>query len=125
MSEENASRPAPTRTIDLSLPQVIGGSVAAATAASLSTRLGLLGTITGAAFASLVSAVVAASVSSWLRRAGRLAVDRDPTRLRSIVIGVAAVGLVALAFRAGADLLLSDLPHDAFASRWLARLGVS
>ena len=85
------------RTIDLSLPQIIGGSVAAATAAALSTRVGLAGTIAGAAFASVISAVVAASLSAWLHRAGRLAVDRPPTRLRSLAIGVGAGVLAAMA----------------------------
>ena len=123
MSEENApSRPA--RTIDLSLPQIVGGSVAAATAAALSTRLGIVGTIAGAAFASVTSTVVAASIAAWLQRAGRLAVDRDPTRLRSVVIGVAAVAMVGLAFHTGLS-LLSDLPQDAFVSRWLAQLRLS
>jgi len=112
------------RTIDLSLPQLIGGSVAAATAAALSTRVGLAGTIVGAAFASAISAVVAASLSAWLHRAGRLAVDRPPTRLRSLAIGLGAVALVALAFHAGVDLLLRDLPRDTFTARWLAEIGV-
>ena len=113
------------RTIDLSLPQIIGGSVAAATAAALSTRVGLAGTIAGAAFASVISAVVAASLSAWLHRAGRLAVDRPPTRLRSLAIGVGAVALVGVAFHTGIDLLLSDLPRDTFAARWLAEIGLS
>ncbi|GAA2129120.1 hypothetical protein [Nocardioides bigeumensis] len=113
--------PAP-RTIDLSVPQLVGGSVAAATAAALSTRLGLVGTIAGSVVASVVSAVVAASVSTWLHRAGRLAVDREPTRIRSVVIGVAAVALVALAAHTGVS-LVSDLPRDAFVARWLAQMG--
>jgi integral membrane sensor domain MASE1 len=112
------------RSIDLSLPQIVGGSVAAATAAALSTRLGLVGTIAGAAFASIISAVVAASLSAWMQRAGQLAVRRAPTRLRSLAIGLCAVALVAFAFRAGVDLLVSDLPQDTFAARWLAELGV-
>ena len=117
-------RPQPTRTIDLSLPQIIGGSVAAATAAALSTRLNLVGTIAGAAFASIISAVVAASLSAWLRRAGQLTVRRQPTRLRRVLIGLSAVGLVALAFHAGMGLLVHDLPDDAFAARFLAELGL-
>lgn len=124
MTEDTATRDQHARTIDLSLPQIIGGSVAAATAAALSTRLGLVGTITGAAFASIISTVVTASLSGWLQRAGQLAVNREPTRLRSIVIGVCAVALVVTAFRAGVGLVLSDLPQDAFVTRWLAQLGV-
>jgi hypothetical protein len=116
--------PTPARTIDLSFPQLIGGAVAAATAAALSTRIGVVGTIVGAGFASLVSTVVAATLAGWLRRAGDLTVRREPTRLRSLVVGTAALALVAVAFSAGLDLLTSDLPHEAFASRFLAELGL-
>jgi len=116
--------PGTARTIDLSLPQIIGGSVAAATAAALSTRLGLVGTIVGAAFASAISAVVAASIAGWLHRAGDLTVRRRPTRWRSLVIGVGALALVALAFHAGLGLLFDGLPRDTFAARWLAELGM-
>jgi hypothetical protein len=124
MTEDTATRDQPTRTIDLSVPQIIGGSVAAATAAALSTRLGVVGTVAGAAFASVISTVVAASLSGWLHRAGRLAVDREPTRWRSVVIGVCAVALVVTAFQAGVGLLLEDLPNDAFTARLVAQLGV-
>lgn len=116
--------PSNTRTIDLSLPQIVGGSVAAATAAALSTRLGLVGTIVGAALASAISTVVAASISGWLHRAGDLAVRRQPTRWRSLVIGAGALALVAVAFHTGAGLLFADLPRDTFAARWLAEIGV-
>ncbi len=113
-----------TRTVDLSVPQLIGGSVAAATAAALSSRLGVLGTITGAALASIVSAVVAAALAGWLHRARELTVRREPTRLRSVVIGALALGLVGVAFHAGLDLVLQDLPSDAFATRLLAEMGL-
>jgi hypothetical protein len=116
--------PTPGRTIDLSFPQLIGGAVAAATAAALSTRIGVVGTIVGAGFASVVSTVVAATLAGWLRRAGDLTVRREPTRLRSLVVGTAALALVAVAFSAGVDLLTSDLPPEAFASRFLAELGL-
>ena len=120
MNDDTTHPRTPARNIDLSVPQLIGGSVAAATAAALSTRLGVVGTIVGAGFASLVSAVVAATLAGWLRRAGDLTVRREPTRLRSLVVGAAALALVAGAFSAGVDLLMSDLPSDAFASRFLA-----
>ena len=121
MSDERT----PTRTLDLSVPQLMGGSVAAATAAALSSRLGVLGTITGAAFASVVSAVVAAALAGWLHRARDLAVRREPTRLRSVAIGALALGLVGIAFHAGLDLLLTDLPSDGFATRLLAEMGLA
>lgn len=120
-SQETIDR---ARTIDLSVPQLVGGSVAAATAAALSDRLGVLGTIAGAAFASVVSAVVAAALAGWLHRARDLAVRREPTRLRTVVVGALALGLVAVAFHTGLDLLVRDLPSDAFAARLLAEMGL-
>ena len=99
-----------------------GGSVAAATAAALSTRFGLAGTVLGAVLASVVSMVVTASVTGWLHRAMHLAVDREPTRIRSLVVGVAAGALVAVAFRTGADLLLTDLPDQSVAARMPAEM---
>ena len=116
-----------TRTVEISLPQVVGGSVAAATAAALSDRLGLLGTIVGAGFASVVSAVVAAALAGWLHRARDLAVRRETAaqgRLRSVVVGALALGLVAVAFHTGLDLLLRDLPSDTFAARLLVEMGL-
>lgn len=71
------SRPAPTRPVsptprerflDLSLTQVVGGSLAAATAAALGSRLGLVGTIAGAGLISVVSAVAASVYTQSLRR---------------------------------------------------------
>ena len=43
--------------LDLSLPQLVAGATAAATSAILIGRLDLLGTVIGAAFASVVSAI--------------------------------------------------------------------
>ncbi len=113
-----------TRTVDVSVPQLVGGSVAAATAAALSSSLGLLGTIVGAAFASVVSVVVAAALAGWLHRARDLAVRREPTRLRTVAVGALALGLIGVAFHTGLDLLLRDLPSDAFASRLLVEMGL-
>lgn len=124
-------RPAPyspddaRTTLDLSLPQVVGGSVAAATAAALSTRLGLVGTIAGAAFASVVSAFVTAAVTSWVAHARDLVVVREPTRWRRLVVLAVGVALVATAFHTGLGLLTQDLPGDTVAARWLRELGVT
>ena len=54
--------------LDLSLPQLVAGATAAATSAILISHLNLLGTVLGAAFASIVSAVVTAGlVGGWHR----------------------------------------------------------
>lgn len=67
------------RFLDLSLTQVLGGSLAAATAAALGSRLGLVGTITGAAVISLVSAVSASLYTQSLRRTrARIGTRRRP-----------------------------------------------
>lgn len=57
------------KLIDLSLTQVIGGSLAAATAAALGSRLGVAGTIAGAAVISVMSAVAGSIYTRSLRRA--------------------------------------------------------
>jgi len=44
--------------------------------------------------------------------------------VRSVVIGVAAVAMVGIAFHTGLG-LLSDLLQDAFVARWLEQLRVS
>lgn len=56
------------RGLDLSLSQVVGGSLAAATAAALTSKLGLAGTILGAAGISLVTALAGALYTQSLRR---------------------------------------------------------
>ncbi|MEO7130660.1 MAG: hypothetical protein ABIZ07_04725 [Dermatophilaceae bacterium] len=55
--------------LDLSLTQLIGSSMAAATAAFLGSRLGLVGTIAGAAIGSLISATAASVYIGSLHRA--------------------------------------------------------
>jgi hypothetical protein len=57
------------RLLDLSLTQLVGGSLAAATAAALGSRLGLLGTIAGAAIGSVVTAVAANLYTNSMARA--------------------------------------------------------
>jgi hypothetical protein len=58
-----------SRLLDLSLTQILGGSLAAATAAALGSRLGLLGTIAGAAIGSVVTAVAANLYTNSMARA--------------------------------------------------------
>lgn len=76
IDRESPSRPeqAPadgprTTLFDLSLTQLIGGALAAATTAAVGSRLGVLGTIAGAALGSFVSAVAASLYINSLTRA--------------------------------------------------------
>ena len=116
----SSKRPA----LELSLPQLVAGAVAAATATILSSRLGLMGTVLGAVLASTVSAVVTASVSGWWHRM-RDARDWVPQRVKSTAVGLGAVALLVLAFNSGVDLLTADLPRDTFAARWLSEIGLA
>jgi hypothetical protein len=122
------TEPSPQPSLDLSLPQVVGGAVAAAAATVLSSRLGIVGTVLGAVFASIVSAVVTASVTGWWHRAhqaSRTARDWVPHRVRGVVVGAGALGLLVVAFHTGVDLVTQDLPRDTFAARWLAEVGLT
>ncbi|HEY0644364.1 MAG TPA: hypothetical protein VGD39_13145 [Nocardioides sp.] len=110
--------------LDLSLPQLVAGATAAATSAVLISRLDLLGTVLGAAFASVVSAVVTAGlVGGWHRV--RTVPSRFPRNVNGMVVTAIALGLVVFAFQAGIDLVTQGLPPDTFAARWLAQVGVS
>jgi ABC-type uncharacterized transport system permease subunit len=110
--------------LDLSLPQLVAGATAAATSAILISRLGLLGTVLGAACASVVSAVVTAGlVGGWHRV--RTVPSRFPRNVNGMVVTAVALGLVVFAFQAGIDLVTRDLPRDTFAGRWLAQVGLS
>jgi hypothetical protein len=74
-AQTSASAQAPTQTraragrLDLSVTQLLGGSAAAATAAALGSRLGVVGTIAGAAVLSLISAVAASLYTASMTRA--------------------------------------------------------
>jgi hypothetical protein len=110
--------------LDLSLPQLVAGATAAATSAILISRLDLLGTVLGAAFASVVSAIVTAGlVGGWHRV--RTVPSRFPRNVNGMVVTAVALGLVVLASRAGLELVTQDLPSDTFAARWLAEIGVN
>ena len=110
--------------LDLSLPQLVAGATAAATSAILISHLDLLGTVLGAACASVVSAVVTAGlVGGWQRV--RTVPSRFPRNVNGMVVTALALGLVVLAAREGLHLVTQDLPRDTFAARWLAEVGVS
>ena len=119
-SPENDRQP----LLDLSLPQLVAGATAAATSALLIGRMGMLGTVLGAAVASIVSAVVTSGlVGGWHRV--RTVPSRFPRNVNGMVVTAAALALVAFAFQAGVHLLAQDLPPDTFAGRLLAQIGVS
>jgi ABC-type uncharacterized transport system permease subunit len=110
--------------LDLSLPQLVAGATAAATSAILISRLDLLGTVIGAAFASVVSAIVTSGlVGGWHRV--RTVPSRFPRNVSGMVVTAIALGLVVVAGRAGFELVTQDLPGDTFAARWLAEIGVN
>ena len=73
MSTEQRPAPDPTPTepakpkLDLSLTQVLGGALAAMTAAFLGSRLSVTGTVIGAAVASVVAAVAGSIYTASLR----------------------------------------------------------
>ena len=119
-SPENDRQP----LLDLSLPQLVAGATAAATSAILIGRMGMLGTVLGAALASVVSAVVTSGlVGGWHRV--RTVPSRFPRNVNGMVVTAAALALVAYAFQAGVHLLTQDLQPDTFAGRLLAQIGVS
>lgn len=63
-----ADRAPRRKFLDLSMTQVVAGSMAAATAAALGSTLGVAGTIIGAAVASVIAAVASAVYSASLAR---------------------------------------------------------
>jgi len=117
-------RPDRQPLLDLSLPQLVAGATAAATSAILISRLDLLGTVIGAAVASVVSAIVTSGlVGGWHRV--RTVPSRFPRNVNGMVVTAIALGLVVVAGQAGLELVTRDLPRDTFAARWLAEIGVS
>jgi hypothetical protein len=68
------SRPeteSPSPKTGLSPAQTLGGALAAATAAALGSRLGVVGTITGAALVSVIASLAGAVYTTSLRHTGR------------------------------------------------------
>lgn len=108
----------------LNYPTVIAGGVAAATATALSGQLGLLGTILGAAVASVVSAIVTNALGGWISHVHGATRDRDPLPFQRLLVGALAVTLVVLAFHTGLDLVTRGIPADSFAGRLVAQTGL-
>ena len=110
------------KLLDLSLTQLLGGSLAAATAAALGSRLGVFGTIAGAAVLSIVSATAANLYTNSMARAkdavvlvrsrhGAVAALQqvrwrrpDQVMTRRVLAMTGAVFAVAAAFLAGLQL---------------------
>jgi hypothetical protein len=86
MTDETKRKP----FLDLSATQLIGGSLAAATAAALGSRLGVVGTIVGAALVSVVSAVAGALYTQSLRRTQELIRAREMLGARERLAKVGA-----------------------------------
>ncbi|HEY9292307.1 MAG TPA: hypothetical protein VIP98_13570, partial [Microlunatus sp.] len=58
----------PERRLDVSFSQVVGGALAAMTAAAIGSRLGVAGTIIGAAVASVVASIAGSLYVSGIKR---------------------------------------------------------
>lgn len=67
-SPQQPEHPAPKAGIDLSISKLLGGALAAMTAAALGSRLSVAGTLIGAALASVIAAVATAVYSASLSR---------------------------------------------------------
>jgi len=65
--DKGPDKPEPPKS-SLSIAQIVGGALAAMTAAALGSRLSLAGTVLGAAFASVIAAVAGALYTASLRR---------------------------------------------------------
>jgi hypothetical protein len=105
-------------------PTLVAGSVAAATATALSHQLGLVGTILGAAVASVISAVVTHALGGWIAHLHGATRDRDPLPFQRLVVGVLAIALVVLAFHTGLTLVTHGIPANGFAGRLLGSTGL-
>jgi hypothetical protein len=108
--------------LDLSVAQTVGGSLAAATAAAIGSRLGVVGTLTGAALVSVVASVAGALYTNSLRRTGHRVSSAlrtvrgerpstgTPLRARRVLAGavtvfaVAAVAITAFELATGTSL---------------------
>jgi len=112
------------KTHTLNYPTVVAGAVAAATATALSHQLGLVGTILGAAVASVISAVVTNGLGSWIAHLHGATRSRDPLPFQRLLVGVLGIVLVVLAFHTGLDLVTRGIPSDGFAGRLVAQIGL-
>jgi len=110
--DDPEEKPKSAKKLDLSLTQVIGGSLAAATAAALGSKLGVAGTIIGAAVVSVISAVAASIYTTSLRqtrKAAKAAVEIvrvrriDPQRSTDIALDALPPGIASKVRRRRVD----------------------
>jgi hypothetical protein len=67
-SAESGNKQSKAKGLDLSATQIVGGALAAMTAAALGSQLSVAGTIVGAALASIIAAVAGSLYTASLRR---------------------------------------------------------
>ena len=67
-NSEAGKKQSKAKQLDLSATQIVGGALAAMTAAALGSRLSVAGTIVGAALASIIAAVAGSLYTASLRR---------------------------------------------------------
>src|SRR4029450_10854688 len=67
-STESGNNQSKAKGLDLSATQIVGGALAAMTAAALGSQLSVAGTIAGAALASIIAAVAGSLYTASLRR---------------------------------------------------------
>lgn len=69
-SKQAGNKQSKAKALDLSVTQIVGGALAAMTAAALGAQLSVAGTVVSAALASIVAAVAGALYTASLRRTG-------------------------------------------------------
>ena len=67
-SNQAGDKQSKAKALDLSATQVVGGALAAMTAAALGSQLSVAGTVVGAALASIIAAVAGSLYTASLRR---------------------------------------------------------
>ncbi len=67
-SNEAGDKQSKAKQLDLSATQIVGGALAAMTAAALGSQLSVAGTVVGAALASIIAAVAGSLYTASLRR---------------------------------------------------------
>ena len=67
-SNQAGDKQSKTKALDLSVSQILGGALAAVTAAALGAQLSVAGTLVGAALASIIAAVAGSLYTASLRR---------------------------------------------------------